>query len=33
MCYIWLQDKFDDVFDDVIVFNGENDECILVSFA
>ena len=33
MCHTWLQDKFDDVFNDVIALNNENDKCFLVSFA
>ena len=32
MCHTWLQDKFDDVFNDVIALNDENDKCILLSF-
>ena len=33
MCYIWLQDKFDDVFNDIIALTDENDKCVLVRFA
>ena len=32
MCQTWLQDKVNDVIDDIIAFSDVDDKCVLVSF-
>ena len=32
MCQTWLQDKVNDVIDDIIALSDVYDKCVLVSF-
>ena len=32
MCQTWLQDKVNDVIDDIIALSDKDDKCVLVSF-
>ena len=32
MCQTWLQNKFNDVIDDIIALSDVDDKCVLVTF-